>query len=65
MALTNKCEHDLDGAIRKGRASYSCPLCGADVSLAWFLYQEALYQEEEFLTKPLKQFRTRKFKEQD
>jgi hypothetical protein len=65
LESTNNCLHDLDNAIRKGRASYACPMCGADVSLSYFLYMEALAEEEEFLSKPLKNFRVRKFKAQD
>jgi hypothetical protein len=40
--MTHDCFDHLDEAVRKGRAKYTCPICGADVSLAWYLYQVRL-----------------------
>lgn len=37
------CFEELDNAIRKGRARHECATCGKDVSLAWFLYQMAIF----------------------
>lgn len=31
-------DHDLEHAVRKGRAHWACPNCGADVSLAYVLW---------------------------
>ena len=36
------CFKNLNKAIRKGRANYACPICGGDVSLAFFYYCEAI-----------------------
>lgn len=41
------CNHDYKNAIRKGRAQYECPLCGADISFAWFLWMEATLAERD------------------
>jgi hypothetical protein len=38
------CFDHLDKAVRVGRAKYACPICGADVSLAWVLYQQAIME---------------------
>jgi len=43
------CHHDYTNPIRKGRASYACPKCGADISLALFLMWTA---EHEGVTMP-------------
>jgi len=36
------CFENIKKAIRKGRASYVCSVCGDDVSLLWFIFQESL-----------------------
>jgi len=36
------CEHDFPRAIRKGRASYECPTCHEDISMAWFYWMDAI-----------------------
>jgi len=41
-ACQSSIDHDLDNVIRKGRATWHCAKCGADVSLAYLLYQTAL-----------------------
>lgn len=43
---TQKCNHDIANAIRKGRATWVCPLCGADISLLYVLYMRAFEKEE-------------------
>lgn len=40
------CQHDYDNPIRNGRANYSCPKCGKDISLILVLMQDA---EEEII----------------
>lgn len=40
------CDFDITTAIRKGRAYYVCPKCGADVSLYYFIMMEAILEEE-------------------
>lgn len=39
------CMETIDTAIRKSRAHYECPVCGKDVSLMWFYYQQAIHPE--------------------
>lgn len=39
--LRQKCEHDYENPIRKGRAHYVCPKCGADISLELAMIYEA------------------------
>jgi hypothetical protein len=44
FAKAHDCFNHLDKAVRKGRAKYECPVCGADMSLAWVLYQQAIME---------------------
>jgi hypothetical protein len=44
VVMTHDCFDHLDKAVRKGRAKYECPIRGADVSLAWVLYQQAIME---------------------
>jgi hypothetical protein len=41
------CNHDLENAVPNGRAYWLCPLCGADVSLIYVLYAEAVMRSED------------------
>ncbi len=41
------CHENVHKAERKGRAWYICPVCKSDVSLLWFLFQEAMMGEAE------------------
>lgn len=45
----SKCDDlcDPSKAVRKGRATWVCAECGSDISLLFYLYQEALMQGEE------------------
>jgi hypothetical protein len=45
--MTHDCFDHLDKAVRKGRAHYECIICGADVSLAWVLYQQAIMKADD------------------
>lgn len=45
VKMKNCCNENIDNAVRKGRANYACPVCGGDVSLVWFLYQEAIMNQ--------------------
>lgn len=36
------CFKNIDKAKRIGRANYVCPKCGKNVSLEWFLYNQAI-----------------------
>jgi hypothetical protein len=46
-AKAHDCFDHLDKAVRVGRAKYACPICGADVSLAWVLYQQAIMEADD------------------
>jgi len=35
------CEHDYENPVRKGRAHYECPKCGADITLDLMFIMEA------------------------
>lgn len=41
----HKCHEHVDTAIRKSRVKYLCSVCGADVSLMYFLYQDAMLRD--------------------
>lgn len=38
--MSEDCTHDYENPIRKGRAYYVCPDCGADISLQVILMYE-------------------------
>ena len=38
----NKCEHNYENPIRKGRANFYCKECGEDISVEVVLIYEAL-----------------------
>ena len=40
-------DHDLDNAVKVGRAHWICPNCRKDISLAYVLYCAALEHEME------------------
>ena len=40
-------DHDLDNAVKVGRAKWVCPKCGKDISLAYVFYCAALEYEQE------------------
>lgn len=46
--MTHECFSHLDKAVRKGRARYVCPVCGNDVSLAWYFYMIAIMEDEKY-----------------
>ena len=39
-------DHDLENAVKHGRAKWCCPRCGADVSLAYLFYAMAVERED-------------------
>jgi hypothetical protein len=45
------CLHDYEHPIRKGRATYHCPKCDADISLIVILIAAADWEAEE-INKP-------------
>lgn len=44
--MTDTCKHDYQNAIRRGGAWYICPKCGADISLSYVMYMEAVQTVE-------------------
>jgi hypothetical protein len=46
-AKGHDCFDHLDKAVRVGRAKYAWPICGADVLLAWVLYQQAITEADD------------------
>ncbi len=45
--MDTQCLHDYEHAIRKGRASYTCPKCNGDISLQMALLSVAMIEEDE------------------
>ena len=43
---TEPCAHDYDHPIRKGRAHYTCPKCGEDITMELCFVNEAEEREE-------------------
>jgi len=41
------CNKNLDNAVRVGRASYICPVCSSEVSLAHAFYMDSKLRAEE------------------
>ncbi len=44
--MNKPCYHDLLNPIRKGRAHYVCRKCGADITLAVVILEEAKNDKE-------------------
>ena len=35
--------HDYEAAVQRGRATWTCPKCGQDISVAYLLWWEAVH----------------------